>query len=122
VNWKADDRESRAIAARLVVRNDESRAALATGEFAAVEYTHSAANAERLETVVRAIESGVSGGAFPAVPGEEDPRGGFENCAYCDFDRICSRRRLAEFTNRAPDDSIRPWARVQEIAKGGGDA
>lgn len=92
------------------------------GEFAAVEYTHSAANAERLEAVVRAIESGVSGGAFPAVPGEEDPRGGFENCAYCDFDRICSRRRLAEFTNRAADESIRPWARVQEIARGSGDA
>jgi RecB family exonuclease len=91
------------------------------GEFAAVEYTHSVANAERLDQVVRAIETGVSGGAFPAVPGEEDPRGGFENCTYCDFDRVCSRRRLAEFTNRAMDESVRPWARVQEIARGNGD-
>lgn len=92
------------------------------GEFAAVEYTHSPENAGRLAEVVRAIEAGVSGGVFPAVPGEEDQRGGFENCAYCDFDRICSRRRLAEFTNRAGDDSLGPWALVEAAARGTADA
>ena len=92
------------------------------GEFAAVEYAHSPENAGRLDEVVRAIETGVSSGVFPAVPGEEDPRSGFENCTYCDFDRICSRRRLAEFTNRAGDESLGPWALVQAAARGTADA
>jgi len=88
------------------------------GEFATREYPHSPENAQRLESVVRAIASGVEQGSFPAVPGDESPFGGFENCRYCDFDRICSRRRLADFTARSQDASLVPWSRVTEIAKG----
>ena len=91
------------------------------GEFAAVEYRHTPENAARLTEIIQAIEAGVSSGAFPAVPGDED-RESFANCRYCDFDRICSRRRLADYTNRAGGDSMLPWARVQETARGAGDA
>jgi RecB family exonuclease len=92
------------------------------GEFASVEYTHSPDNAARLEEVVGAIEAGVRTGVFPAVPGDEDFRTGFSNCAYCDFDRICSRRRLAEFTARADDPALQRWAAVQAAATRPADA
>jgi len=88
------------------------------GEFAVNEYRHTPENAQRLEAVVRAIATGVERGSFPAVPGEENQFGGFENCAYCDFDRICARRRQADFTARLGDASLVPWAQVTDIAKG----
>jgi CRISPR/Cas system-associated exonuclease Cas4 (RecB family) len=91
------------------------------GEFDSIEYQHSRANAQRLEEVVQAMESGVAAGVFPAVPGEETPWG-FENCRYCDFDRLCSRRRLAQFTMRAGDASVGPWTRIETVAKGSPDA
>jgi RecB family exonuclease len=87
------------------------------GEFATVDYDHSPENAARLEAVVRAILDGVEQGSFPSVPGDESIFGGFTNCGYCDFDRICSRRRLADFTARSADASLRPWSRVTNIAK-----
>jgi hypothetical protein len=89
------------------------------GEFAAVDYGHSEHNAERLAAVVRAIDDGVRAGAFPAVPAEEDDwKGGFKNCGYCDFDRLCSKRRLTDYTARAGGTSLEPWARVAAVAKG----
>jgi hypothetical protein len=69
--------------------------------------------------VVSAIEEGVRAGVFPAVPGEEDPwYGGFTNCRYCDFDRVCSQRRLTDFTARAGGTSLQPWLRVAVVARG----
>jgi hypothetical protein len=87
------------------------------GEFRALEYEHSAANADRLGEVVSAIGGGIERGVFPAIPGDED-RNSFANCRYCDFDRLCSRRRLADATRRADDSTLAPWANVGEIAKG----
>lgn len=87
------------------------------GEFRALEYDHSAANAVRLGEIVGAIGGGIERGVFPAIPGDED-RNSFANCKYCDFDRVCSRRRLADATRRAGDDTVAPWANVAEIAKG----
>jgi RecB family exonuclease len=88
------------------------------GGFATADYEHSPENAERLSAVIRAILSGVQEGSFPSVPGDESIFGGFENCRYCDFDRICSRRRLADFTARAEHETLRPWSRVMDVAKG----
>jgi RecB family exonuclease len=90
------------------------------GGFATLDYEHSAANARRLEAVVRAIDEAVAAGAFPAVPGDEEPRG-FKNCLYCDFDRVCSRRRLADYTARANDEAVGRWQRVGQVARGSGD-
>jgi hypothetical protein len=89
------------------------------GAFDTVDYRHSAANARLLAKVVSAIEEGVRAGVFPAVPGEEDPwYGGFTNCRYCDFDRVCSQRRLTDFTARAGGTSLQPWLRVAVVARG----
>ena len=62
---------------------------------------------------------GVSRGAFPAVSGEEDDfYGGFDNCKYCDFDRICSRRRDYERATKESDEGFAPWLRVGAVARG----
>ena len=56
--------------------------------------------------MVSAALDGISGGLFPGVPGVAVgwPRTTFENCKYCDFDRIC------------PTDRQREWARPHRQA------
>ena len=56
---------------------------------------------DRLREVLAAVHAGISGGAFPQVPGDETQRVDaltWESCAYCEFDRICppDRRQLWE--------------------------
>lgn len=110
--WASERREAREITGRYWYISQR-------GQFAAVDYRHSAANLERLAGVVQAIDEGILGGVFPAVPGEEDSwAGGFTNCRYCDFDRLCSKRRLTDFTVRSAGGSLAPWARVATVAKG----
>lgn len=72
-----------------------------------------AAFARTLESIV----SGIRQGAFPAVPGEADDfRGGFTNCRYCDFNRICSRRRDDAWGDKQGDAAAQPWLRVADAA------
>jgi hypothetical protein len=59
---------------------------------------------DRLRDVVSTIVDGIDAGAFPAVPGDVTYRPGrvsFDNCVYCDFDRLC------------PTDRDRRWSMVQ---------
>jgi len=59
---------------------------------------------ERAKEAMGLIVSGIESGAFPGVPGELDtmPGGTFENCRFCDFDRLC------------PADRDRRWATVRK--------
>lgn len=71
----------------------------------------------RLDAILRSIANGVAQGAFPAVPGAE--RGDvFDNCRYCEFDRICSRRRDDEFERKKGDAAFQAWLAVGATAKG----
>ena len=89
------------------------------GGFRRLEYRQNAAARERFEATLTAIVDGIRGGSFPAVPNEEDEwRGGFENCKYCDFDRICSRRRDIEFSAKESDTATQPWQAVRLAAEG----
>jgi hypothetical protein len=89
------------------------------GGFEQLSYEESAANRERFEETVAAIVDGVRAGAFPAVPGEEDDfRGGFTNCRYCDFDRNCSRRRVYEHQGKRADPGMAAWINVSVTARG----
>jgi hypothetical protein len=45
-----------------------------------------------LDTAVQTIAAGVEGGVFLAEPGEPS-QGGFENCRFCDYDRVCAPTR-----------------------------
>jgi ATP-dependent helicase/nuclease subunit B len=81
-----------------------------------VEYHPTPENQQRFERTLTAIMDGVRAGAFPAVPGQEDS-GGFSNCRFCNYDRICSRRRGDEWSAKLGDDAYQPWLRVEQVAR-----
>jgi hypothetical protein len=78
----ADDLEVRA----------EYRFVSAKGEFVRLGVTVDAALEERLGQVVEVAADGVSNGIFLAEPGPRD-RNSFQNCRYCDYDRVCATTR-----------------------------
>jgi len=89
------------------------------GDFTLLSYSQAGANRERFEATLTAIVDGIRGGSFPAVPNEENEwKGGFDNCTYCDFDRICSRRRDIEYSAKASDPSAEAWQAVRLAAEG----
>ena len=89
------------------------------GGFEFIDYTPTPERQALFQRTMEAIMDGVRAGAFPAVSGEEDEfYGGFENCRYCDFDRICSRRRDYELAAKIDDDGFLPWRRVGRTARG----
>jgi hypothetical protein len=59
---------------------------------------------ERLRDVVRKIARGIDEGTFPGKPGKRSWNG-FDNCTFCDFDRLCprDRRRQWELKKRASE-------------------
>jgi hypothetical protein len=89
------------------------------GEFKQVEYDETPENRRRFEATVGAILGARRAGSFPAIPGEEnDFYGGFDNCRYCDFDRLCSRRRVYEAQAKSGHPGMDPWRRVGQTARG----
>jgi RecB family exonuclease len=89
------------------------------GGFKAVEYGPSPERRDAFELTLEAILSGVRAGSFPAVPGEDNEfYGRFDNCRYCDYDRICSRRRDIEMGAKADDLAVEPWRGVKLAATG----
>ncbi len=63
-----------------------------------------------LEDAVGAALDGIGEGVFPGVPGEVVgwPRVSFENCKYCDFDRICPTDRQSEWERVRSDAALDP--------------
>jgi len=89
------------------------------GGFKRIPFSPSPENMVTFETTVAAILDGIARGSFPAVPGEEnDFYGGWDNCRYCDFTRICSMRRDHDFHQKAGDDAMKPWWLVGATARG----
>jgi ATP-dependent helicase/nuclease subunit B len=89
------------------------------GEFSFINYFPTPERRDLFERTLRAIIEGIRSGAFPAVSGEESEfYGGFENCTYCDFDRICPRRRDYELAAKTQDEGFSPWLRVGRTARG----
>jgi len=90
-------------------------------DFQMIEFRSTPESWQRFERTVAAIVAGVRAGAFPAASGDEDEYyGGFGNCKYCDFDRICSRRRDYELAEKSEDLGLRAWFGVGETARGSG--
>jgi len=84
-----------------------------------VPYESSPQRAAAFERTLAAIVTGVRAGSFPAVSGEDDEfYGKFKNCRYCDFDRLCSRRRDHEQAAKQEDPAVRPWRGVEAAALG----
>jgi RecB family exonuclease len=87
------------------------------GGFKEIPYEPTPAKERRFRKTLEAILDGIRSGVFPAVPSEENEfRGNFENCLYCDFDRICSRRRDYELAAKSDDPGITPWTDVADVA------
>ncbi len=64
----------------------------------------------RFLEVVGAMVEGIDGGVFPLVPGDFDNfRNSYDNCRYCDFDRLCPADRgdYAEAKVDAPQLRVR---------------
>ena len=60
----------------------------------------------RLRDVLATVDDGVRMGAFPLVPGEETVRPDritWDNCTWCDYDRVCPAGR-AQFAERKAAD------------------
>lgn len=92
------------------------------GGFEKVSYDPTPEWTDRYHKTLDAIVNAIRGGAFPAVPGEEDEYyGGFTNCRYCDFDRICPQRRDQAFASKQGDAGVRTWSAIAAIADGVGE-
>jgi hypothetical protein len=89
------------------------------GEFRTVEYPTSPGRPDVFEQTLESILAGIRAGSFPAVSGEDNERyGKFDNCGFCDYDRICSRRRDIELAAKEADESLTPWRAVRMVATG----
>ncbi len=88
------------------------------GGFERVTYEATAENRALFERAIAAIVGGIRAGSFPAVPGDENEYyGGFHNCQFCEFDRICSRRRDYELSAKGGDRDMAPWQEVARAAR-----
>ena len=54
-----------------------------------------------LDEAVRHVASGIRSGVFLPTPGERGP-GGFENCRFCAYDRVCSTTRDEAWERKEP--------------------
>ncbi len=74
-----------------------------------------------LEEKVGAALDGIIEGLFPAVPGSAVswPRISFENCRYCDFERICPTDRQSEWERVKADPELKP---IEVVINDGGRA
>jgi RecB family exonuclease len=89
------------------------------GEFKQIDYEEKPDNRKRFEDTVKTILESMQAGAFPAVPGEENEfYNNFENCTYCDFTRICSRRRVYEAEAKSGHADMVAWLDIAKVAKG----
>jgi len=89
------------------------------GGFQRMEFLTTDENMQRYEETLSSILDGLKRGTFPAVPGEwNDFYGVWDNCNYCDFKRLCSRRRDEEFEDKRGDPSLQPWLTVGVTARG----
>jgi RecB family exonuclease len=93
------------------------------GAFEKITFDATRENIEKFEKTIEAIVSGVAAGSFPAISGDVDEfYGGWKNCGYCEFDRICSRRRDHEYSAKSSDAAMKAWLHVAEAAQGSEDA
>lgn len=62
----------------------------------------------RFVEVLTAMADGIEGGVFPSVPGEWDSwRSTYGNCAYCEFDSVCSSDREEQASAKVAAPQLR---------------
>ena len=68
----------------------------------------------RLLEVVDVTVGGIRSGVYPARPGDEDWRGGWENCTYCPYDRVCPTTRAEQWEAVRLTPTVQPYADVAD--------
>ena len=67
------------------------------GNFTRIEVSDPAAADQRLAEIMGVVNDGLTAGAFPQVPGEDQggmpKRPAFSNCVFCDYHRVCPTGR-----------------------------
>ena len=65
---------------------------------------------EGFRAAVQTITAGIEKGLFPAHPGDPE-KNSTDNCAYCDFDRLCVQKRLRSryWKWKRNDPRLRPY-------------
>lgn len=69
---------------------------------------------------VGTIVSGIQSGVFPANPGRQG-RDGPENCAFCDFDRVCPTNRDLSWDRKLGDPALTAYSGLLAGQMAGGD-
>lgn len=76
-------------------------------KFESVRVPASQQTEARLRDVARIVDEGIREGAFLAVPGDESfrppNRTTWDNCAYCEYDRICPTSRQVAYERKRDD-------------------
>jgi hypothetical protein len=72
----------------------------------------------RFRQVLSTIVSGIDAGHFPARPGNERwlPGRGttFDNCRFCDYDRVCSSQRAEQWLELRSDPTLASYVALAE--------
>ncbi|GMU39408.1 MAG: hypothetical protein AMXMBFR23_02740 [Chloroflexota bacterium] len=63
----------------------------------------------RFREVLGLIVQGVAGGVFPLEPGARRNGGGYEQCAFCPYDAVCSGDRERERDRKIDDPALTPF-------------
>jgi ATP-dependent helicase/nuclease subunit B len=69
---------------------------------------------QRLLDVVDISVHGIRSGVYPARPGDEDWRGGWENCTFCPYDRVCPTTRAEQWEVVRHDPHVEAYAHVAD--------
>lgn len=75
---------------------------------------------DRFRDVVSTITAGIGSGLFPANPGSRGYGGGFDNCRYCDFDRLCPSRRDTAWERKKADPRLADYLKLSESGESEG--
>ena len=62
--------------------------------------------------VVSSITRDITSGLFPANPGERGYLSKPQNCANCDFDRLCPSRREVVWDRKKSDSRLAPYLQL----------
>jgi len=90
----------------------EYRFVSSKGKFQRLQIVSNATTDAHLEEVVRHAANGIRTGAFLARPGLRE-RGSFQNCRFCEYDRVCSATRDEAWERKRSDASFVPLETLQ---------
>ncbi|NNC79405.1 MAG: hypothetical protein HKN94_04550 [Acidimicrobiales bacterium] len=85
------------------------------GEFKRVGYDWTEDKQERFGEAVQIIVEGIEAGQFPPNPGNYNTYfGSFDNCGFCEFNRVCRRDRDQELEHAIATGSLAAYQRLRE--------